>query len=453
MVAVTASEPTKARTPLYKILYVQVIAAIVLGALFGWLFPNAEHPLYFSWLYATNDGVGALGEGFIKLIKMVIAPIIFCTVVSGIAHVEDAKSVGRVGVKALIYFEVVSTIALAIGLIVANVFRPGAGFPQQPPDPAALAKVAEYAGKAKGQSSVEFLLHIIPDSVVGAFAEGNILQVLLFSILFGFALMGLGQRGAALRSFIDDVAHAVFTVIGIVMRAAPIGAFGAMAYTVGKFGTGAIVSLIGLIGTFYFTSLFFIIVVLGAIAAVAGFNILRFLAYIKDEILIVVGTSSSESALPNLMKKLESLGCSRQVVGLVVPTGYSFNLDGTNIYMTLATLFIAQALGVELTLQQQAIILVVAMLTSKGASGVTGAGFITLAATLAVISPTLVPGMAIVFGIDKFMSECRALTNIIGNGVATVVVSWSEGELDRKKLNAALGVGMAQPEIASAPTD
>jgi aerobic C4-dicarboxylate transport protein len=445
--------PKAAKTPFYKILYVQVLAAIVLGALFGWLFPNAQHPLYFSWLYATNEGVGALGDGFIKLIKMVIAPIIFCTVVSGIAHVEDAKSVGRIGVKALVYFEIVSTLALAIGLLVANVLKPGAGFPQTTPDPAALAKVAEYAGKAKGQSTVDFLLNIIPDSVVGAFAKGDILQVLLFAVLFGFALMALGQRGQVVRSFIDDVAQAIFGVIGIVMRAAPIGAFGAMAFTIGKYGTGAIVSLLGLIGTFYLTAIFFIVVVLGTIAAIAGFNIFRFLAYIKDEILIVLGTSSSESALPQLIQKLQKLGCSKPIVGLVVPTGYSFNLDGTNIYMTLATLFIAQALGIDLTLQQQLTILVVAMLTSKGASGVTGAGFITLAATLVVISPALLPGMAIVFGIDKFMSECRALTNFIGNGVATVVISWSEGELDRKKLNAALKGEPALPDLAGAPAD
>ena len=454
MVAVTSSAaPQAQRKPFHKILYVQVLAAIVLGALFGWLFPSSHHPLFFSWLNATSPGVGALGEGFIKLIKMVIAPIIFCTVVSGISQVEDAKSVGRVGVKALVYFEVVSTLALAIGLVVANVLRPGADFPQMPADPAALAKVAEYAGKAKGQTSVEFLLNIIPDSVVGAFAKGDILQVLLFSVLFGFALMALGARGAALRKFIDDVAQAIFGVIGIVMRAAPIGAFGAMAFTVGKYGTGAIVSLIGLIGTFYLTAGIFIIGVLGTIAAIAGFNIFKFLAYLKDELLIVLGTSSSESALPQLMQKLEALGASKRVVGLVVPTGYSFNLDGTNIYMTLATLFIAQALGVPLSLEQQLTILVVAMLTSKGASGVTGAGFITLAATLAGISPALVPGMAMVFGIDKFMSECRALTNIIGNGVAAVVISGSEGELDRKKLKLALAGHREAPELGTTAAD
>jgi aerobic C4-dicarboxylate transport protein len=444
MVAVTSpATPKTAPKPFYKILYVQVLAAIILGVLFGWLYPNAHHPLFFSWAYATNEGIGALGEGFIKLIKMVIAPIIFCTVVSGISHVQDAKSVGRIGVKALVYFEMVSTLALAIGLLVGNILKPGAGFPSAPPDPAAAAKVAEYAGKAAGESTVQFLLNIIPDSVGGAFARGDILQVLLFSILFGFALMALGERGRVVRGFIDDLAQAMFGVIGIIMYAAPIGAFGAMAYTVGKYGTGAIVSLLGLIGTFYLTSILFIVGVLGIIAAAIGFNIFKYLAYIKDELLIVLGTSSSESALPQLMLKLERLGCSKPVVGLVVPTGYSFNLDGTNIYMTLATLFIAQALGVDLSLQQQLTILVVAMLTSKGASGVTGAGFITLAATLAVISPALVPGMAMVFGIDKFMSECRALTNIIGNGIATIAISWSEGELDRDRLVHALGHGVS----------
>jgi aerobic C4-dicarboxylate transport protein len=440
MVAATLPVPPKAaRKPFYKVLYVQVLAAIVIGALFGWLCPDAKHPLLFSWAYATNEGIGALGEGFIKLIKMVIAPIIFCTVVSGISHVQDAKSVGRVGVKALVYFEAVSTLALAIGLLVGNILKPGAGFPKTPIDATSTAKVAEYVGKAQAHSTVDFLLNIIPDSVGGAFARGDILQVLLFAILFGFALMALGERAKSVRSLIDDLAQAMFGVIGIVMYAAPIGAFGAMAFTVGKYGTGAIVNLLGLIGTFYLTAAIFIIVVLGIIAAIIGFNIFKYLAYIKDELLIVLGTSSSESALPQLMLKLEQLGCSKPVVGLVVPTGYSFNLDGTNIYMTLATLFIAQALGFDLSLEQQLTILVVAMLTSKGASGVTGAGFITLAATLAAVSPELVSGMAIVFGVDKFMSECRALTNIIGNGVATIAISWSEGELDRSRLNQALG--------------
>ncbi|MGV7215786.1 dicarboxylate/amino acid:cation symporter [Bradyrhizobium sp. UFLA05-112] len=408
--------------PWYKILYAQVLIAIFLGVIVGWLWPSV----------ATNDWVRAMGEGFVKLIKMVIAPIIFCTVVSGIAHIQDAKKVGRIGVKSLIYFEIVSTFALLIGLIVGNLVKPGAGFGS---GAASALAVASYARQAEGQKTVDFILHIIPDTVVGAFAQGEILQVLLFSVLFGFAIMGLGERGQLIRNFIDDAAHAVFGVISIVMHAAPIGAFGAMAYTIGKFGTAAILNLIGLIATFYATAALFVFIVLGTIARVAGFSIFKFLAYIKDELLIVLGTSSSESALPSLMEKLERLGCSKSVVGLVVPTGYSFNLDGTNIYMTLATLFIAQALGVDLTLGQQITILVVAMLTSKGASGITGAGFITLAATLAVVDPRLVPGMAIVLGIDKFMSECRALTNLCGNGIACVVVAWWEGELDRKKLN------------------
>jgi aerobic C4-dicarboxylate transport protein len=347
-----------------------------------------------------------------------------------------------------VYFEVVSTFALAIGLIIGNIAQPGAGF-RGTPDEAAVAK---YANPAAHQSTVEFLLNIIPDSVVGAFAKGDVLQVLLFAILFGFALMVMGDRGAAVRSFIDDIAHAIFGVIAIVMKVAPIGAFGAMAYTIGKYGPTVLGNLVSLIAVFYLTSALFVIVVLGTIARLAGVNIFKFLYYIKDELLVVLGTSSSESALPQLMEKLERLGCSRSVVGLVVPTGYSFNLDGTNIYMTLATLFIAQALGVDLTFGQQLTILVVAMLTSKGASGVTGAGFVTLAATLAVVDPRLVPGMAILLGIDKFMSECRALTNIIGNGVATIVVSRWENELDQEMLKARLGQNVDPADIATAVT-
>jgi aerobic C4-dicarboxylate transport protein len=435
---VTAA-PVRAAKPWYKVLYIQVLIAIVLGALVGAEFQD----------FATSDWVKALGDGFIKLIKMVIAPIIFCTVVSGISHIQDAKKVGRIGVKALVYFEVVSTFALVIGLVVGNLVRPGAGFGNA----AANAQAVEnFAKQAQTQKSVDFVLHIIPDTVVGAFATGEILQVLLFSILFGFSLMALGERGHTLRSFIDDAAQGVFGVISIVMRAAPVGAFGAMAYTIGKFGTGAILNLIGLIATFYITAALFVIVVLGIIARIVGFSIFKFLAYIKDELLIVLGTSSSESALPSLMEKLERLGCSKSVVGLVVPTGYSFNLDGTNIYMTLATLFIAQALGFDLSLGQQVTILVVAMLTSKGASGITGAGFITLAATLAVVDPRLVPGMAIVLGIDKFMSECRALTNLCGNGVACVVVSWWEGELDRDRLQAGLNKQIDPTDIETAVT-
>ncbi|MGE3617002.1 MAG: C4-dicarboxylate transporter DctA, partial [Gemmatimonadales bacterium] len=398
---------------------------------------------------ATNAWTKALGDGFIKLIKMLIAPNIFCTVVSGISHIQDAKKVGRVGLKALIYFELVSTLALVIGMVVGNLFPVGHGMAGATGDAEAVAR---YAEQASHQSGVDFVLNIIPDSVIGAFARGDILQVLLVSILAGFALMVLGDRGRTLRSFIDDAAHAVFGMIAIVLKAAPLGAFGAMAYTIGKYGSAALTNLIGLIALFYLTAGLFVIVVLGLIARMAGFSIFRFLGFIKDELLLVLGTSSSESALPQLMEKLEQLGASKSVVGLVVPTGYSFNLDGTNIYMTLATLFIAQAMGVDLSIGQQLTILVVAMLTSKGASGVTGAGFITLAATLSVVDPRLVPGMAIVFSIDKFMSECRALTNIIGNGVAALVVAMWEGELDREKLAKALRRRVDPSDVETAVT-
>ena len=422
----------------YKILYVQVLIAIVLGALVGWLFPD----------FARNDWIKALGDGFVKLIRMVIAPIIFCTVVSGISHISEVKKVGRVAVKALVYFEVVSSFALILGLIVANVLQPGAGFSGK----SDAAAVATYAKQASEMKSVDFVLHIIPDSAVGSFAAGDILQVLLFSVLFGFALMAVGDRGNTLRSLIDDFAHTIFGVIAIVVKAAPVGAFGAMAYTIGRYGPTALGNLAGLIATFYLTSIVFVVVVLGIIARIAGFSIFKYLGYIKDELLIVLGTSSSESVLPQLMEKMERLGCSKPVVGLVVPTGYSFNLDGTNIYMTLATLFIAQALNVPLSFGEQMTILVVAMLTSKGASGITGAGFITLAATLAAVRPELVPGMAIVLGIDKFMSECRALTNLTGNGVACIIVAWWEGELDRTKLEAGLNREIDPSSIETAVT-
>jgi len=433
------------RQPWYKVLYVQVLIAIALGVLLGWLEPEI----------AKNDWINLLGRAFVKLIKMAIMPIIFCTIVSGISHIQEAKAVGRVGVKALLYFEFVSTLALIIGIGIGLVWQPGSGFPTQPLTPEQQAQVQCYVDTAAKTKPVDYILHIIPDSVVGAFVAspegggcasggpqvfqiGDVLQVLFFAVLFGFALMNLGERGKVLRDIIDEASHAMFGVIGIIMKAAPIGAFGAMAYTIGRYGPSALGNLFNLIMTFYATSLIFVIVVLGIIARIAGFSIFGFLRYIKDELLIVLGTSSSESALPSLMAKLEHLGCSRQVVGLVVPTGYSFNLDGTNIYMTLATLFIAQALHVDLTFGQLITILVVAMLTSKGASGVTGAGFVTLAGTLAAADARLVPGLAIVFGIDKFMSEVRALTNITGNGVACVIVSWWEGELDRGKMRAAL---------------
>jgi aerobic C4-dicarboxylate transport protein len=434
---VTKAQPRAAK-PWYKILYLQVLIAILLGIVVGWLWPNL----------ATNDWIKALGDGFIKLIKMVIAPIIFCTVVSGIAHIQDARKVGRVGVKALLYFEVVSSFALILGLVVGNLVQVGHGLGARPD----AAAVANYVKQAEAHKSVDFVLNIIPDSVVGALASGDILQVLLFAILFGFALMAMGERAHRLRDIIDDTAHGVFGVIAIVMKAAPIGAFGAMAYTIGKFGPAALGNLVGLIAVFYATAALFVFIVLGLIARFVGFSIFKFIAYIRDELLIVLGTSSSESALPQLMEKLERLGCSKPVVGLVVPTGYSFNLDGTNIYMTLATLFIAQALGVELSFGQQLTIVIVAMLTSKGASGVTGAGFITLAATLTVVNPALVPGMAIVFSVDKFMSEVRALTNISGNGIATVFVSWWEGELDHEKLHANLNKAIDPSDVETAVT-
>ena len=409
------------KKPFYKILYVQVLFAITLGVLLGIFYPKLAVDMK------------PFGDGFIKLIKMIIAPVIFCTVVAGIAGMQDMKKIGRVGGKALLYFEVISTFALAIGLLVANVLRPGAGFNA---NPALLdtKSIAEFTAKAKGQSTVDFIMNIIPNTAVDAFAKGDILQVLLFAILFGFALSLLGERGKPITKLVDDLSHVIFGAVGIIMKVAPIGAFGAMAFTIGKFGIAALLPLASLMGAFYLTCALFIVCVLGTVAWLTGFNIFRFIAYIKEELLIVLGTSSSESALPALMRKLEKLGCSKPVVGLVVPTGYSFNLDGTNIYMTMAALFVAQATNVDLTLGQQLTILGVAMLTSKGASGITGAGFITLAATLAVVPTVPVAGMALILGIDRFMSECRALTNIIGNGVATVVVSKWENELDHAQL-------------------
>jgi len=365
---------------------------------------------------------------------MIIAPVIFCTVVAGIAGMQDMKKIGRVGGKALLYFEVVSTFALAIGLVVANVAKPGAGFNV---DPATLdsSAIAQYTTNAHAQTTTEFIMHIIPTTFVDAFATGNILQVLLVAILFGFALSMMGERGRPVTKLIDDVSHVIFGIVNIIMKVAPLGAFGAMAFTIGKYGIASLLPLAKLMGSFYLTCALFIFIVLGAIARFTGFSIFKFIRYIKEELLIVLGTSSSESALPSLMRKLESLGCAKPVVGLVVPTGYSFNLDGTNIYMTMAALFVAQATNTDLTLTQELTILLVAMLTSKGASGITGAGFITLAATLAVVPTIPVAGMALILGIDRFMSEARALTNFIGNGVATVVVSKWENELDVKRMD------------------
>jgi aerobic C4-dicarboxylate transport protein len=410
------------KKPFYKILYVQVLFAIVLGVLLGVFYPD------------VGTAMKPLGDGFIKLIKMIIAPVIFCTVVAGIAGMQDMKKIGRVGGKALLYFEVVSTFALAIGLVVANVAKPGAGFNV---DPATLdsSAIAQYTTNAHAQTTTEFIMHIIPTTFVDAFATGNILQVLLVAILFGFALSMMGERGRPVTKLIDDVSHVIFGIVNIIMKVAPLGAFGAMAFTIGKYGIASLLPLAKLMGSFYLTCALFIFIVLGAIARFTGFSIFKFIRYIKEELLIVLGTSSSESALPSLMRKLESLGCAKPVVGLVVPTGYSFNLDGTNIYMTMAALFVAQATNTDLTLTQELTILLVAMLTSKGASGITGAGFITLAATLAVVPTIPVAGMALILGIDRFMSEARALTNFIGNGVATVVVSKWENELDVKRMD------------------
>ena len=410
------------KKPFYKILYVQVLIAIVLGVLLGVFYPE------------LGTAMKPLGDGFIKLIKMIIAPVIFCTVVAGIAGMQDMKKIGRVGGKALLYFEVVSTFALAIGLVVANLAKPGAGFNV---DPAHLdsSAIAQYTKQAGSQSTVDFIMHIIPNTFVDAFATGNILQVLLIAILFGFALSMMGERGRPVTKFIDDISHVIFGIVNIVMKVAPLGAFGAMAFTIGKYGIASLLPLAKLMGSFYLTCALFVFIVLGAIAKFTGFSIFKFIKYIKEELLIVLGTSSSESALPNLMRKLEKLGCSKPVVGLVVPTGYSFNLDGTNIYMTMAALFVAQATNTDLTLTQELTILLVAMLTSKGASGITGAGFITLAATLAVVPTIPVAGMALILGIDRFMSEARALTNFVGNGVATVVVSKWEKELDSARMD------------------
>ena len=410
---------------IYHHLYFQVLTAIALGVLLGHFYPE------------TGADMKPLGDGFIKLIKMIIAPIIFCTVVTGIAGMEDMKKVGRVGVKALLYFEIVSTLALAIGLLVVSVIQPGAGMNADVSklDTRALET---FTAKAQSHGTVDFLINIIPNTVVEAFAKGDILQVLFFSILFGFALSMLGPRGKVVFNLIDEVAHVLFGVVGIIMKAAPIGAFGAMAFTIGKFGLGSLSKLGMLMGSFYLTCLLFIFIVLGAIAKLCGFSIFKFIKYIKEELLIVLGTSSSESVLPRMMAKLENLGCSKSVVGLVIPTGYSFNLDGTSIYLTMAAVFVAQATNTRLTLVQTLTILGVLLLSSKGAAGVTGSGFITLAATFAAVPTIPVAGLALILGVDRFMSEARALTNLIGNGVATMVVSRWERELDKNRMSRVL---------------
>ena len=416
--------------------YLWVLAAIVAGALLGHFAP------------ATGVALKPLGDGFISLVKMLIAPIIFLTVVLGIAGVSDVKKVGRVGFKAIVYFEVMSTLALIIGLVVVNYLQPGAGFNA---DPATLdaGAVAGYAGAAKDQTTVQFLLGIIPKTFTDAFTGGgNLLQVLLLALMFGFALMAAGDAGKPVYGLLHELSQVFFRMIGMVMKLAPIGAGGAMAFTIGKYGVDSLGPLMKLMGTFYLTCALFVLVVLGLVAKLTGFSILRFIRYIKEELLLVLGTSSSESALVPLMQKLERLGCSKGVVGLVVPSGYSFNLDGTNIYLTMAVIFIAQALNIDLTLTQEITLLAVAMLTSKGASGVTGAGFITLAATLAVVPSVPVAGLALILGIDRFMSEARALTNMVGNGVAAVVVARWENELDTERMDKVLAGEEVLPKEA-----
>ena len=411
--------------PWYAQLYVQVLIAIVAGVLLGHFAPT------------TGEALKPVGDAFIKLVKMVIAPVIFLTIVTGIAGMRDLASVGRVAGKAFLYFFFFSTLALIIGMIVANVVQPGAGLNI---DPATLdtSKVSEFAAKAHDTTITGFLTGIIPDTFLSALTEGNILQVLFVAILFGIGLAMIGERGERITAALEELSTAVFKVVAIVMKAAPIGAFGAMAFTIGKYGVGTLANLAMLVGTFYLTALLFVIVVLGVVARLCGFSIFRLISYLKTELLLVLGTSSSESALPALIEKMERAGCPKSVVGLVVPTGYSFNLDGTNIYMTLAALFIAQACNVDMTLGQQLLLLSVAMLSSKGAAGVTGAGFITLAATLSIVPTVPVAGMALILGVDRFMSECRSLTNFIGNAVATIVVSRWEGVLDHAQLDRAM---------------
>lgn len=411
---------------LFKSLYFQVLLAISLGILLGHFYPD------------LGAQMKPLGDGFVKLIKMIIAPVIFCTVVTGIAGMESMKAVGRTGAIALLYFEVVSTIALIIGLVIVNIVQPGAGMNV---DPAALdAKaVAVYADQAAQQGLVAFVMDIIPGSVIGAFASGNILQVLLFAVMFGFALHHLGEKGQMMFNFIDSFSKVIFGIINMIMKLAPIGAFGAMAFTIGKYGVGTLVQLGQLIICFYITCVLFVVFVLGSIAKATGFSIFRFIAYIKEELLIVLGTSSSESALPRMLDKMEKVGCKKSVVGLVIPTGYSFNLDGTSIYLTMAAVFIAQATNSHMDIWHQITLLVVLLLSSKGAAGVTGSGFIVLAATISAVGHLPVAGLALILGIDRFMSEARALTNLIGNGVATIVVAKRVRQLDEKQMKEVLG--------------
>jgi aerobic C4-dicarboxylate transport protein len=411
---------------IYKGLYFQVIVAIVLGIVLGVLYPSFAETLK------------PLGDGFIKLVKMMIAPIIFCTIVTGVAGMQDTKKVGRVGIKALIYFEVISTLALIIGLCIVNLFQPGSGMNI---DPLTLdhAAVEKYVTHPQSHGTVDFILNIIPENVVSAFSEGNLLQVLLFSVLFGFALSKIGDKASPVLKGIKSLESGLFGVIRIIMKVAPVGAFGAMSFTIGKYGFGSLASLGQLMLSFYTTCILFIVIVLGGVMKYFGFNLFRLIRFIKEEILIVLGTSSSEAALPGLMEKLEQLGCSRSVVGLVVPTGYSFNLDGTSIYLTMAAVFLAQATGTPLTLSHQVTLLLLLLITSKGAAGVTGSGFITLAAVLPVVGTIPVAALALILGIDRFMSEARAITNLIGNAVATIVVAKWEKEIDPDISKQAIG--------------
>jgi len=413
------------KKPLYKSLYFQVIVAIVLGILLGHFYPDA------------GAAMKPLGDGFIKLIKMIIAPIIFCTIVVGIAGMEDMKKVGKTGAYAVLYFEILSTVALIVGLIVVNTIQPGAGMNVDPKTLDTKA-ISQYAAPGKMQSTTEFLLNIIPYSIVDAFAKNDILQVLFFSLLFGFALHSFGTKGKPVFDLIERLSHILFAVVGIIMKVAPIGAFGAMAFTIGKHGVGSLAQLAKLMGTFYLTCLIFIVLVLGFVARLHGFSIWKFIKYIKEELFLVLGTSSSESGLPRLMVKLENAGAEKSVVGLVVPTGYSFNLDGTSIYLTMAAVFIAQATNTQMSLLDQLTLLGVLLLTSKGAAGVTGSGFVVLAATLAAVGHVPVAGLALILGIDRFMSEARAITNFIGNGVATLVVAKWCNALDADRLRKVL---------------
>lgn len=418
------STPLK-KQKFYQILYVQVIFAIVVGILLGHFFPQ------------TGEAMKPLGDAFIKIVKMIIAPVIFLTVVTGIAGMNNMKTVGRVAGKAFAYFLTFSTLALIVGMVVANVIKPGSGLNI---DPATLdaSKVSNFVEKAKDSSVVGFLMDIIPTTVVSPLTNGNILQVLFVAILFGVALASVGDKARPITNLLQELSAPVFKMVSMLMTLAPIGAFGAMAFTIGKYGIKSVGRLLMLVGTFYITSFLFVVVILGAVAKYNGFSIIKLIKYIKDELWLVLGTSSSEAALPTLMQKMEKAGCEKSVVGLVIPTGYSFNLDGTNIYMTMAALFIAQAVGIELSWGEQLTLLLVAMLSSKGAAGVTGAGFITLAATLSVVPSVPVAGMALILGIDRFMSECRALTNLVGNACATVVVARWEGALDKEQLDKVL---------------